>query len=95
MIVQEGILISVFFAALLSLIIADRIHKSQLAIQAATWRTKKDNRPIEVVTTVRATTYDYALRHDTNLSLPAMFLLVLGIFNYIFSYSFVGGYNEY
>ena len=30
MLIQEGILISVFFAALLSLIVADRIFKSQL-----------------------------------------------------------------
>lgn len=31
MLIQEGILISIFFASLLSLIIADRIFKSQLA----------------------------------------------------------------
>lgn len=31
MFIQEGILISVFFAAILSLIVADRIFKSQLA----------------------------------------------------------------
>ena len=44
MLIQEGILISVFFAALLSLIVADRIFKSQVRMatpQTFTNRTPK------------------------------------------------------
>ena len=47
MLIQEGILISVFFAALLSMIVADRIFKSQrkLAIpQTFSNRTPKVNK---------------------------------------------------
>jgi len=40
MLIQEGILISVFFAAILSLIVADRIFKSQLASETPHLNTK-------------------------------------------------------
>lgn len=75
MLIQEGILISVFFAALLSLIVADRIFKSQrkLALpQTFTNKTPKTNKADletgektdvhdqnEVIVTKKNTAYDF------------------------------------
>lgn len=99
MLVQEAILISIFFAALLSLIVADRMFKrnsrtfvTQIVV------TKKDGSVVQTPVKPlkgRSSAYDYKMRCDTIKSLPSVFLLVLGSLNYFFSYYFMQGMNDY
>ena len=92
MLIQEGILISVFFAALLSLIVADRIFKSQCKIatpQTFTNRTPKISKADletgektvqeqqQVMVTKKNTAYDFQLRYQSHKSVPAKVLFVL------------------
>ena len=110
MLIQEGILISVFFAALLSLIVADRIFKSQRKLatpQTFTTRVPKiskadletgekpDEQHQQVIVTKKNTAYDFQLRYDSIRSVPAKVLLALAVINYAFSFAFQSGYDSY
>lgn len=100
MMVQEAVLISIFFAALLSLIVADRMVKQSEKAHPQHQPvviTKKDGTVRHVVKPVtgRASAYDYKLRNDTIRSLPSLFLLLLATANYFFSYCFKSGIDGY
>lgn len=110
MLIQEGILISVFFAALLSLIVADRIFKSQCKVatpQTFTNRTPKISKADletgekivqeqqQVMVTKKNTAYDFQLRYQSHKSVPAKVLFVLAWINYTFSFAFNEGYESY
>ena len=103
-------MISVFFAALLSLIVADRIFKSQCKIatpQTFTNQTPKINKADletgekivqeqqQVIVTKKNTAYDFQLRYQSHRSVPAKVLLALALINYMFSFAFYEGYESY
>ena len=100
MMVQEAVLISIFFAALLSLIVADKmVKKSEQALQnqQPVVVCKKDGTVRRVIKPVRgqASAYDFKMRNDTIRSLPSLCLLILACANYLFSYYFKSGIDSY
>jgi len=56
---------------------------------------KKDGSVKPVTFTHINAAYDFQVRNRSVKSLPAIFLLVLAMFNYFFSYSFKSGYESY
>ena len=71
------------------------MHKNSLQEEVTNPTTKKDFATKTVKFTTKNSAYDFPLRYNSLKSLPATFLLLLGILNYFFSYSFKNGYKSY
>ncbi len=97
MLIQEGILISIFFAALLTMIIADRVFRCQKPKPVAPEVTidKKSGEARTVQVTIKNTAYDFSPRIRTVKSLPGKALLFLGLVNYAYSFAFWSNYRSY
>ena len=98
MLVQEALIISTFFASLLTLLFADRMFtRSAKTPSHLIFVTKKDGTVREVVRPVKGLryAYDYKMRSDTIRSLPSVAFVILALLNYSFGYYFKSGMQDY
>ena len=95
MYVQEGLLMSVFFSALLTFIVSDRIFRSQEGAPKMHTFIKKTGETATYDISVKQASYDLNLRSDATKSGPAKTLLILGLVNYAFSFVFKNAYESY